>query len=272
MEHPGKPHVEAVRDAAGDDLREVHRRGGLAHVPEIFRILECGVFRQVELRGALHELSVDEPAAARHVNHGALLRATLRRGNAPPFRSGGDEDRARRRTGLSQIAPGVANAAAAPGELVQVLRIEAVGLPDLDRLPVDGELFRDHHGERRLDPSADLRARRENRHGAVGLDLDESPQRGSPAVFRPRRPRKRDEQSSSRRHADLEERPAIDRGPHAHFFFAPSPAARWIALRMRGYVPHRQMFPDIASSISASVGFGRKASSDAAVMICPGWQ
>ena len=271
MEHPGKTHVEAVGDAAGDDLREVYCRGGLAHVPEILGVLERGLLRQVELRGSLDELSVAEPAAARLVNHGALLRAALRCRNAPPFRRRGDEDRSRRRSGLPQVAPGVTNAAAASGELVQVLRIEAVGLADLDRLPIDGELFRDHHGERRLDSSADLRARREDRHGAVGLDLDERPQRGS-RVFRPGRPRKRDEQAAGRRRADLEERPAIEGGPRAHFFLVARPAARWIALRMRGYVPHRQMFPDIASSISASVGFGRNASRDAAVMICPGWQ
>src|SRR5208282_2877158 len=41
---------------------------------------------------------------------------------------------------------------------------------------------------------------------------------------------------------------------------------------MRGYVPQRQMLPDIASSISLSVGAGISDKSFAALIICPGWQ
>src|SRR5260221_1266243 len=49
-------------------------------------------------------------------------------------------------------------------------------------------------------------------------------------------------------------------------------AAWWMALRMRWYVPQRQMFPLMASSMSASVGLGFFASSATADMICPDWQ
>jgi hypothetical protein len=45
-----------------------------------------------------------------------------------------------------------------------------------------------------------------------------------------------------------------------------------MAFRMRAYVAHRQMFPAIAESISASVGFAFPASSADADMICPLWQ
>src|SRR6266851_7778725 len=45
-----------------------------------------------------------------------------------------------------------------------------------------------------------------------------------------------------------------------------------MALRMRWYVPQRQMFPLMASSISASVGLAFFASSATADMICPDWQ
>src|SRR5205823_11401957 len=48
-------------------------------------------------------------------------------------------------------------------------------------------------------------------------------------------------------------------------------AARWMAARMRWYVPQRQMLV-IAVSMSASVGCGVFASSAAAAMICPDWQ
>jgi hypothetical protein len=64
-------------------------------------------------------------------------------------------------------------------------------------------------------------------------------------------------------------------GPgRAHFDFSwrASSAALWTAFRMRTYVPHRQMFPDNAASISASLGAGLDANSAAADMICPDWQ
>ena len=41
---------------------------------------------------------------------------------------------------------------------------------------------------------------------------------------------------------------------------------------MRTYVAQRQILPDIASTISSSVGLGVFARSAAACMICPDWQ
>jgi hypothetical protein len=58
---------------------------------------------------------------------------------------------------------------------------------------------------------------------------------------------------------------AVNRAP-------PSPAARWIARRIRLYVPHLQRIPDIAASMSSSVGFAFCLRSAAAVMIWPDWQ
>ena len=45
-----------------------------------------------------------------------------------------------------------------------------------------------------------------------------------------------------------------------------------MARRIRWYVPQRQRLPDIASSMSASVGFGFLARRSAADMSWPGWQ
>jgi hypothetical protein len=42
-----------------------------------------------------------------------------------------------------------------------------------------------------------------------------------------------------------------------------------MARRIRWYVPQRQTLPDIAVSISASVGFAIRASNAAAVINCP---
>ncbi len=49
-------------------------------------------------------------------------------------------------------------------------------------------------------------------------------------------------------------------------------AAVLMAAWMRVYVPQRQMFPDIAASISSSLGEAFWASNAAALMICPAWQ
>src|SRR5262245_33000772 len=51
-----------------------------------------------------------------------------------------------------------------------------------------------------------------------------------------------------------------------------SPAAFLIAARIRGYVPQRQMLPDIAVSISPSLGLALVASSALADMIWADWQ
>ena len=77
---------------------------------------------------------------------------------------------------------------------------------------------------------------------------------------------------------ELEEGPPVNRhcraGAHleASAPWASNSAARWMPARMRVYVPQRQRFPAMASSMSWSVGRGLRASSAAAAMIWPGWQ
>src|SRR5262249_20467393 len=51
-----------------------------------------------------------------------------------------------------------------------------------------------------------------------------------------------------------------------------SAAARWIAARIRWYVPQRQMLPVIAASMAASGGGAVFSSSGSAGMSFPGWQ
>ena len=51
-----------------------------------------------------------------------------------------------------------------------------------------------------------------------------------------------------------------------------SAAARWMAARIRWYVPQRQMFPAMAASMSSSVGFVFWARRAAADMSWPDWQ
>src|SRR2546421_10722495 len=68
----------------------------------------------------------------------------------------------------------------------------------------------------------------------------------------------------SRRARRLEKLPSGERSVRAHC--QARCAARWMAARIRWYVPQRQMFV-IAASMSASLGLGLLASSAAAAMI-----
>ena len=63
------------------------------------------------------------------------------------------------------------------------------------------------------------------------------------------------------------------RSPHALAGRAAAmPAASLMAARIRGYVPHRQMFPAMAASMSASLGALFSVRRAAALMIWPDWQ
>src|SRR5262249_42032908 len=115
--------------------------------------------------------------------------------------------------------------------------------------------------------------------GAVAIDADECVRcecrrrRGRAAGrFEP----EAEQQRAARGEARLEERAARRRrqgaGSGKSFGLHSTAAAFLIALRMRTYVPQRQMLPAIAASMSASSGDGFDASSAAADMIWPDWQ
>jgi hypothetical protein len=120
---------------------------------------------------------------------------------------------------------------------------------------------------------------RDHRDDVVGADADERVQGADRGLLRGE-----GGQGLEPGHVDAEQQaPAGERsGPEKvapaqvdDHFFAPSAfilAARWIALRMRWYVPHRQMFPDMQSSTSLSVGLGQSRRRIAADMIWPDWQ
>ena len=61
-------------------------------------------------------------------------------------------------------------------------------------------------------------------------------------------------------------------GDNSNAVHALTPAACLMALRIRWYVPQRQILPCINSSISRSVGFGFCCKSATACIIWPAWQ
>ncbi|MNN47128.1 hypothetical protein D3C81_1615340 [compost metagenome] len=84
----------------------------------------------------------------------------------------------------------------------------------------------------------------------------------------------RDRQSGGNGPCGQEESAAREEGRRFHAFspLRNSAAAALMAFLIRGYVPQRQMFPDIAASISSSDGSGVSMIRLAADMIWPGWQ
>ena len=82
-----------------------------------------------------------------------------------------------------------------------------------------------------------------------------------------------DDEPAAGLHERLARELLVEHLGHGYFPpFAITAAAFWIAVRIRGYVPHRQRWPFIAVRICASVGRFVVASRSAAWIIIPFWQ
>jgi hypothetical protein len=167
--------------------------------------------------------------------------------------------------------------------LVAKARLVAWSLRNLYAGDIRFQLVRNDYRPAGTDSLTHLGAMAEKRHGAVFANrkkdarviLDTAAHRLG-AVFcflrLGRNGKPQGEHKATRGRAE-QHAPAADifEGLHRRHVQTPF-AARLIAARMRGYVPHRQMFPLIMESMSASVGFGVSFRSEAACMICPPWQ
>ena len=153
---------------------------------------------------------------------------------------------------------------------------------ELDLIQSDLELFRQQHWHRGVRALSHFDLAHDQGHAAIPADANEGVRReGGRCSFGrryqdagPRLVMPSEQQSTAGGSARGEEIPTGD-APHGQPSFLAVTgfrAACLMASRMRGYVPQRQMFPDIAWSISASVGARIFASSAAAAMICPDWQ
>src|SRR5262249_20724755 len=140
---------------------------------------------------------------------------------------------------------------------------------DADVLPVRLELLGDDLRQRRADALAHLRLRDVHGDEAVGRDRDRGVRivRGGSVGGAGA-----DEREADRERAGGRGR-SEERASREGVFHERTPcAARLIARLILGYVAQRQMLPDIAVTMSWSLGFGLRASSAAADMSCPDWQ
>jgi hypothetical protein len=274
VDHAGLREVDAEDGLAARLVGAVEARQLLADHLELVGGLQldgCGhrllrrVRRHLRVAGAIgagdEHAVLDAHVAGRHV--------PLRRG-------GGDEHHAAGGTRLAQRLPRIADAGAAAGDLAAEKLVDVDGvdacLHDLHRARIDLELFGEQHRERRGDVLPHLVAVASEHNHAVGLDRD--PRVGLEAAgCRGLRggvaETKADEESTARGGGNLEE---FTTGERVHAAPPSFFAASLIAVRTRPYVPQRQMFPFMALSICASVGFGVLVSSAVAAITCPLWQ
>src|SRR5258708_15830814 len=153
----------------------------------------------------------------------------------------------------------------------------ADGLLELHALPIGFEFIGQDKRDRRADSRSHLRAMRddENRPVRINSEIHAGIQhsvidfRIFGESFRPQsfRQETHAEHQRSRRYHSLHESATAYVLNCAHAWL-PS-AAALMADRIRLKHPHRQIFPDMPSSISASVTFGLLLSSKAPSMICP---
>ena len=113
-QQPGQGHVDAELRPSGDLGQVVDARGGFADVAVVRRRPARRVFRHRQARRERRELAVAQtlPRRTQHLAHGSPASGPL---DLPGPRSGGDQHGPRRRAGLRQRIPGVADARTAAG-------------------------------------------------------------------------------------------------------------------------------------------------------------
>ena len=258
------------------------RLSGLPAIFQSFGSFSVTSFGGSSLCRGFRDLAVGRGAARRRVRDHAVRGGALGRRHLPFVGGRLDQHHARGRAALAHIFLRIADAAAAAGDEIAP---DAVAREVLARRrkfgrdfgPVAFELFGDELGEAGQRALAHLGAGDADDDGVVGLDHD-------PGVDFRRAVRGASALSAAERKIEAEREPAADSGgaddegaairccgigvhgalPHAF-------AAAWMAARTCWKVPQRQMLV-IASSMSASVGFGLSLSSAATAMIMPLWQ
>jgi hypothetical protein len=132
------------------------------------------------------------------------------------------------------------------------------GLLDLHPFPIRIQFIGDNQRQTRADRRAHLRAMRYDPHRAVRVDsqVHARMQRGA-IRMRIMRERVAEGETGVKPHTQHQSARRDDASPQkaasadvVNCVHAVAPAAALIAARIRWYVPHRQIFPAIASSIS----------------------
>src|SRR6266568_3801574 len=112
VDHAGKLRVDAIADAAGDDVGDIDTLDRLAGDLPVLRILERHFLRRRELRGFAGDLAEARLAAARAMRDHAVGRRALGNRRVPALGGGGDQHFARAGAGFAQVVLRLADGAA----------------------------------------------------------------------------------------------------------------------------------------------------------------
>ncbi len=292
VQHAGQLHVESKFRAAVQLSRGVDAGERRADDFETALGLQLHGLGCRQLRRCVSHLAVGQ-YLARRSDHGPVLDPALRRIDPPTLRRRRDQHRARGGSGRTQLLPRLLHAVAGAGDLSAVagtdIRVPHRRRHDADGIDVDLQLLGQQHGKGRVHALAHLGTIDDEGDGVVARDFeprihrrarqrcsvhgagDRPPGQGARLAGTGKRQRQHQASAGDGRVQEVAARVC---GGHAHLR-TPGPsssAARWMALRILGYVPQRQILPDIAASMSPSFGFGFVLSNAAADMICPDWQ
>ena len=239
----------------GDLLRRVEAPGGLADDLPALAVLQLHALRRRLGLGSDSELPIGEAIVA--AQHEAVLRSQPLRVRLPLRCRRPHQHRARHGACGAialELRPGGGRAARHLHPERRV-RVDGSGgsVLDADPRPVAVQLLGDEHGEPGPDPLAHLGVGEQHRHRFVGRDADERVRIGRrfSCWLRHRACLARyvegDEQARPGKERFTEQLAAREGDHRSALLFD---AALRTASRMRWYVPHRQMLPAMARSIS----------------------
>ena len=282
-QHSGQLEVQAIDLLAGKFGQGVEPLERFAGDGPILGIFERHILGRLDLGCGFGDLAVGRGAARRLVRDHAFRRAALGGGHLPLIGGRLNQHGASRGAGLAHVVIGLANAAAAGGEIIAPHAIAGETLPrrgkfHRDFVPVTVELLGDELGETGRGALSHLGAGDADHDGVVRADHHPGGHLGR-AVRRANDLRSAERnvepkcQSASGGRGTHHELAAINCRHIRHGCLPPHAlaAAAWIAARTCWKVPQRQILVMVVS-MSASVGFGLSLSSAATAMIIPHWQ
>ena len=265
IEHRGELHarhadIDPVLRRAVDLQRRVDAPIHFADQRELVGSFQRRFGRSRNRRGCADEAAIRRSAIVLGIHHGAALGSERRRVDAPLLRGRGNQHRARTCAGSAQRHPHRCGTRAAAGDLQMETRISIHGRSgskfDEDIFHRNVELVCNDRRHAGCDALTHLGFIDEDRHLLVGMydqpriGFESSRLRRALTLIRTAACAHAEHEAAGKHRSETNEIRAINRGHDVC-----PPVACATALRIRPYVPHRQMLV-IDEARSASVGCG----------------
>src|SRR5216684_880528 len=171
--HSGKAGVQTKPGGAGYFCRTVGATDRLADERKVQRVLQRRIGRRLESGSSGEKFFKSDLTLSGSVQDKAIFRAAFGTRHIPLSDGGREKHLSSGGAGLAQIVVRSANATAAAGELLAILRIE-VGLHDSDSPPIAAELLCHDHRERCTNALPHLGLAAPDLHSAIDGKLEPS--------------------------------------------------------------------------------------------------